>query len=110
MASIQRDPSDNYHIHFRFGGRRFKRSLKTKDEREAVARVERLEETLRLVASGRIELPNEADIAVFLLSDGKLKAKRKIQGTLFLKDFFDEFFDQLPAGNLEETTLVIRPG
>ena len=53
MASIQRAPSEN---HFRFGGKRFKRSLKTNDEREAIARVERLEETLRLLDAGRIAL------------------------------------------------------
>ena len=32
MASLQQFPSGNFHITFQFGGKRFKRALKTKDE------------------------------------------------------------------------------
>jgi len=75
MASLEPTASGNYHIYFRFQGRRYKRSLKTKCEAEANARCSRLDETIRLVESGRIELPDGADLATFLLSDGKLAIK-----------------------------------
>jgi hypothetical protein len=37
MAYVQRDPSGNFHLCFRFGGHRFKRSLHTKYQRKADA-------------------------------------------------------------------------
>ena len=53
MAWLQTDPSGNYHISFRFGGQKFKRSLKTKSERDANGRLLRLEENIRLVVARR---------------------------------------------------------
>lgn len=75
MAWLQEDPSGNYHVSFRFGGRKFKRSLRTSKAKEAQSRLERLEENIRLVEAGRIEFPSDADVPTFLLSDGKLNGK-----------------------------------
>jgi hypothetical protein len=61
-----------YLLAFRLGDVKFKRSLKTDDPREAEARRVRVEENLRLVAAGRLDLPEQGDVAAFLLSDGKL--------------------------------------
>jgi integrase len=105
MAWLQRDPSGNYHISFRFGGRKFKRSLRTKDEPQAEGRRQRLDENIRLVESGRLEIPPGADAPAFLLSDGKLDGKIVLPATLTLEDFFQQFFGALPAGSLEESTL-----
>ena len=105
MAWLQKDPSGNFHISFRFGEKRFKRSLRTKKEKDAKARLERLEENVRLVESGRIELPADADVPTFLLSDGKLNGKPVVQRSLTLQELLDSFFANLPTDNLEETTL-----
>ena len=67
MAWLQ-NVEGNFHISFRFGGQKFKRSLKTKIGTEAHTRKARLEETIRLVESGRMEIPQDADVATFLLS------------------------------------------
>ena len=67
MAWLDRDPSGNFHICFRLGSRRFKRSLRTKDERRANASCSRLEENIRLVENGRLEFPPGADVTTFLL-------------------------------------------
>ena len=75
MAWLQRNSTGKIHIAFRFGGRVFKRSLHTRSEREAQTRLERLEENIRLVESGRMDLDPAADIPTFLLSDGKLPKK-----------------------------------
>ena len=49
MASLERDSaSDNYHVRFRYGGRAFRRSLRTGDAKLARARAGRIAETLRL--------------------------------------------------------------
>ena len=52
MASLQQDPSGNYHICFRFGSNRFKRSLRTRNRRKAEAMSFRVEENIGLVESG----------------------------------------------------------
>ncbi len=58
MAWLEREPSGHFHIRFRLGERKFKRSLKTKIESEAETRRIRLEETIRLVESGRLTTPS----------------------------------------------------
>jgi integrase len=105
MAWLQADPSGNYHISFRFGGRKFKRSLGTKKAEEATGRRVRLEENVRLVEAGRLDLPPDADVPAFLLSDGKLFGAQRISSFLRLKELLDAFFESLPDGNLEETTI-----
>ena len=66
---------DSYRLIFRYGGRKFSRSLKTKDAKEAEAVRVRVEENLKLLERGRLELPPEADLVAFLLSDGKIAAR-----------------------------------
>ena len=76
MASIEFDEaSKRYRIRFRYGGKPYKRSLKTTEKREAEAVVGRVEETIRLLERGRIDIPLGADPGVFILSDGKLNEK-----------------------------------
>lgn len=106
MAWLQPDPSGNFHVSFRFGGGKFKRSLRTKSSREANARLSRLEETIRLVLSGRIEIPENADIPLFLLSDGKIEKKLKYTADLTLAGLFDAYHDSLPINALEDSTLA----
>jgi integrase len=105
MAWLQIDPSGNHHLSFRFGGRKYKRSLKTKDEAEAAGRLHRLEENIRLVESGRITIPEKADIPVFLLSDGKLNGKPKTAASIPLTNLFQRYFDGIPSDSIEESTI-----
>jgi integrase len=104
MVWLQIDPSGNYHISFRYGGKKFKRSLKTKLQRIAEQRMLRLEETLALVESGRIDVPATVDIPAFLLSDGKISNKSIVQ-ELRLDKLCQEFFEQIPPGSLEPRTV-----
>lgn len=94
-----------YNIIVRFGGKRFVRSLKTTDEDEATARRLRVEENIRLVESGRLELPDNADVLTFLLSDGRMASKPVLRKRLSLETLFSEFFEAIPDGNLQKTTL-----
>ena len=84
-----------FNIIVRFGGQRFVRSLKTGNEKEALTKKLRIEETLKLIESGRVEVPADSDFMTFLLSDGKLAKKPKIESALSIGDLFDRFFDAL---------------
>ncbi len=54
MASLQRISSGTYYILFRFGGNKYKRSLKTQDGKKAQALKARLEEAVHLINGGRL--------------------------------------------------------
>jgi hypothetical protein len=78
LATLIRDPKSGiYRIAFRHQGKQFTRSLRTDDERMAEATRGRVEETLALIATGRILMPQDAEPGTFILSDGKLTAKPK---------------------------------
>ena len=67
MAWLEQDRSKRFHICFRFGGRKFRRSLKTESRQKAELRLARLEENIELLQSGRLEMPSDGDPGAFLL-------------------------------------------
>lgn len=93
-----------YNVIVRFGGQRFVRSLKTGNEKEALTKKLRIEETLKLIESGRVDVPADCDFMTFLMSDGKLAKKPKIETPLTIAELFNRFFDALPEGHLEGST------
>ena len=106
MASLEQQGSGgNYRVIFWFGGRKFSRTLKTSKDEEAVSVLHRLEENIRLVERGRLEIPPDADLATFLLSDGRLDKKPVLPTTLNLGDLVATYCKQLPKDSLEANTL-----
>jgi hypothetical protein len=115
VASLQLEQFGHFHIVFRINGKRYKRSLNTKSEAEALSRKETIEETLLLVGKGRLSIPARVNAADFILADGKIEASEpadedeRTNGTpppsLTLQALFKQFFEAIPDGNLEETTL-----
>ncbi|HYV38219.1 MAG TPA: hypothetical protein VE988_21215, partial [Gemmataceae bacterium] len=87
-----------YRVAFRHGGRKLHYSVGSDNRKEAQACMARLEENLRLVERGRLEVPPGADLAVFLVTDGKLNVKPVIEKALTLCDVFDQYDTQLPEG------------
>jgi hypothetical protein len=61
-----------YRMKFRFGGKVRQAALKTGDEVAARTALAKFEETISDVLRGRLKLPDGADVALFLISDGKL--------------------------------------
>jgi integrase len=96
----------SFRIVFRFAGRKFQRSLKTDNERFARATLARLEENLARVELGQLLLPMGADVATFLLSDGRLDQKPNIgdERSRYLGTLLDEFLGTLTTNALEPTT------
>ena len=89
MAWLEREPSGHFHVRFRIGTRKFKRSLKTKSESAAETRRVRLEETIRLVESGRLTIPADVDVPTYLLSDGRLDQPLAVPDTVKLGRWLD---------------------
>ena len=95
-----------YRIAFRFGGRQFKRTLKTDKERAAIAALARVDDNLRRLELGQVVLPPGADITTFILSDGRVEKRSVLKAIGFstLGALLDEFLRTLPAGSFEATT------
>jgi len=106
MASLEQDTvSGRYRIRFRFGGRAYKRSLKTCDRREAKGVVGRVEEMIRLLERGRFDLPQDADPGSFILSDGKVNGKLAAHENRTVQEPLRLYLQSLPDGAKEHTTL-----
>ena len=95
MSWLEQDKSQNFHVRFRFGGTKFRRSLKTDNRQQAQGRLERLDENIRLVESGRLEIPPGADVPAFLLSDGKLSGTVRASSDLTVASLFAAFLKAL---------------
>jgi integrase len=104
MASLEKR-ADNFRIVFRFGGRKFSRALKTHSDKAATVCLARLEDNLRRLDLGTLALPDGADIASFLLSDGKIDGKPRAPAACSLAHLLDGYVVSLKAGGLEQTTL-----
>lgn len=61
MPWLEPNQSRSFHIVFRYLGRRYRRSLKTRDGREAELLAARVEGNLRLIERGRIVVPDDVD-------------------------------------------------
>jgi len=62
MASLEKRKG-SYRVVFRYAGKKFSTSLKTKSRTAATASVARLEDNLRRLELGTLSLPDEADLA-----------------------------------------------
>src|SRR6266404_8045436 len=106
MAWLELDPDSNcYKVCFRFGGRRFKKSLKTGNKTEAEVLVGGVEKNLLRLEQGLLEFPEGADIMSFVLSDGKRSEKTKANRPMTLEEFFQKYKESLPAGAMEANSL-----
>jgi len=105
MAWLEQKNSGTYHIVFRLGKQKLRRSLKTKNRKEATSRRSRIEENLRLVDSGRLAVPDDADIVTFLLSDGKLNQRISVPRRIKLGQLYQRYVESLPPDSMEANTL-----
>ena len=107
MATLNQD-STSGRIRFWYGGKQFMQSLKTHDRPEAEGVRTHVEETIRLLERGRLQMPPHADAGAFILSDGKLNGKPELAEQWTLKELFENYQSQLPAGAKAESTLLIE--
>ena len=72
MASISPDKrTGRWFCYFRFGGKAFNKAIGTKDEEKAKAVLADVVENLDLLKRGKLDLPPQADLWLWLISNGK---------------------------------------
>jgi integrase len=105
MASLLFDQdSKTFYVRFRYGGRSFKRSLDTVNQKLARGQVARVEEMLLLLRRGRLAIPPAADPAVYILSDGKLLQDSESK-LVTLAELTSAFKANRIAGHKEASTI-----
>lgn len=104
MAGLSQDKrSGNWFIFFRFGGKIFNRSTSTQDQGEAEAIRTRVEQRLRLLEQGLVDVPPEANLWEWLKSDGKRTAPLNLAPRHpTLSEVIKQFFDTLPPDTAKE--------
>ncbi len=104
MASLEKRGTA-YRVVFRYGGRKYNRSLRTGSEKAAQAALARLEDNLHRVAMGTLVPPDDADLALFLLSDGRVARQAPRSDIQSLSQLFDAYRANLANDSVEPSTL-----
>ncbi|WP_165231413.1 tyrosine-type recombinase/integrase [Aquisphaera insulae] len=104
MASLEQRPGGRWRIVFVWEGRRHSHSLAKATKEEATACRHRLEESLRLVDRGILQIPPGADVGRFLVSGGKVTAKPGGEAPLTLSALLKRYEAEHPAGRKEANT------
>lgn len=94
--------AERFRLAFRFRGGKYHVNLKADDSNEADGCLARLEENLRLVERGRLEVPAGADFGLFLRSDGKLEKPVQLVRSIRPGELFHTYQTQFTAGAKEQ--------
>lgn len=96
----------SYRVVFQFAGQTFKRSLGTRDRREAAGQVATVERRIAMVERGELTIPEEIDLPLFLLGNDQIKlpviSSKKVMS---ISEAITEYLDSIPAGSLESNSL-----
>ena len=104
MAWLERR-GDRFHLCFRLGEQKFKRSLKTTNQREAETTVCRVERRLKLIEDGDLSIPDDADLATFILADGRLERPVVVRA-MTLRELLVKYESGLRVGTLEANSIA----
>ena len=91
-----------YRVRWRFRGQRPRKSLGSVSATEGNRRRDEIEETLRLINSGRLQIPRDVDATEFVFCAGRLDEAQK--GTNHtLQDAIDAYLESRKGKIVEET-------
>ncbi len=114
MASYKYDAkSGRARRFFRFDGQQFNRTIRISTAREAERACALIEETVEDLKRGKLQMPQDADPAEFILSGGRVAAKPKKASVradetaepTTVKWVFDTYFENLTPGSKEANSL-----
>jgi hypothetical protein len=104
MASLEKRYDGRFRIVFCWQGERRYHSLGKTPEREARSCLDRLEESLRFVDRGLLEVPVDADLGPYLVSGGKLNGKPTLKAPLSLGELLKRYHAEHPDNVKESST------
>ncbi len=107
MAAWLIEENGFFKLGFRFAGKLYKRSLKTKSKTKADTTLGVVNRNLTYLEEGVVTVPDDADLPTFLQTDGKrTTAKIILAEKLTLKKLFDLYDAAQPEGAKEKNTVA----
>lgn len=100
MATISFE-SGTWRVRFWHADRQYKRSLKTTVKRDAERHLGRIEDTLKDIGLGRLQVPADVDAADFIMNGGKTTFR-----TLALGKLADRYLAEFTTGGKEANTIA----
>ena len=64
-----------------------------------------VERRIKMVERGELAVPEEADLASFLIANGKSKTPIAVKPVLTLATAINQYLESIPTGSLEANTL-----
>ena len=105
MATLEKR-GNTYRVVFRYGGQKVTKSVRTRDERAATACLARVEDNLRRLELGVLTVPDDADIAEFVLSDGRRNGREVSRPQLrTIGQRLDQYLASISPGSMEDSAL-----
>jgi hypothetical protein len=104
MASLEKRYDGRYRIVFCWQGKRRAHSLGKVSERDARSCLDRIEEGLRFVERGLLNVPPNVDLGLFLVSGGKLGEKPDLKPSLTFGELLERYHSEHPDGVKEANT------
>jgi integrase len=108
MAFVQKR-GNRYRVVFQFGGKKYRKSLKSDNAAVAEAVVGGVKRTLLMLEQGLLHIPEGADVLAFVLSGGKdvkmPHANGDVDGVATLEDLKTQYIDAVSIGAMEENSL-----
>lgn len=107
MAWIEQR-GNRFRLSFRYGGRMFRHSLGVTTPQEAEESLVIFERNLRLFEDGTLTMPHGADLALFLLSGGKLSARPELTDRISLESLIDRYLSAHEGAHESNTLYTAR--
>ena len=104
MASLEKRYDGRYRVIFYWQSKKFVHSLGKVNERDANACRLRLEDNLRLLERGILEMPHDADLGTFLISGGKLNQVPTLERPMTLGELLKRYRAEAISGAKEKST------
>lgn len=97
-----------FKISFRWHGKKYRKTVAAKSLREAEGIARRVDENISLAERGRLKIPDGADVAAFLLSDGEVVVATEAisQTPAKLSDLIGKYLATHSQGAMEANSLA----
>jgi len=99
---------NKFRLSFRYGGKLYRHSLGVDNQKQADESLSLVERNLRLLEEGILDLPRGADLALFLLSGGKLTAKPEVHESVTLGRLVEQYMEAHVGAQESNTIYTAR--
>lgn len=106
MATLEKRSDNAYRLIFYHAGKRYSQRVDAANADAAEKIKIAAEEQLDLIKQGRVQVPEGADLGLFVVTDGRLINEPTPEQDLPIGSLYDLYRESLPDGSIEDSTLL----